>query len=305
VLPLNVRSNLIGGLDWTFNTAIAVTSLCFSLFLVYLSSVPVPEEITFEQLDDRFAKMIMPKMEEKKPEVAKVDTPKEEKKEDKKKDKPVEEEEDKPPPTAERRKEVQQKVANKGVLAILGAKGAGKGAIADVFSEGKAINGDIDSVFSGIGGVEVANGTNSTSRGTGGSGSSASIGSLATSGAGKVGLVEKAETKVTAEIKTEAPEVDGSLEGADIARVVKGRISSIKECYERELKRNPQLAGKIVVRFTIDEEGKVTNAALEENTVSDKSVGACVVSRFERFRFPKPEGGSVTVSYPFIFAPSS
>ena len=82
-------------------------------------------------------------------------------------------------------------------------------------------------------------------------------------------------------------------------------LADIKDCYERELKRNPKLAGKIVVRFTIDEEGRVTGAAIEDNTLGEKAVAACIISRFERFRFPKPDGGAVTAAYPFIFAPSS
>ncbi|MCC6808435.1 MAG: energy transducer TonB [Deltaproteobacteria bacterium] len=307
-LPLSVRSNIVGSWDWTFTGAIAVTTLIFTLFLVHLSTVPVPEEITFDEIEDRFAKMIIPKkIEQEKPAETQTDKPaekKEEKKEEKKKEEEKPKEDDKEAAAA-RKKEVQNKVQGKGVLAILGVKGAAKGAVADVFSEGQAINGDIDSAFADINGVGIADGTNHSSRGTGGSGDSASIGSLATAGAGKVGLVEKQEAKVSADVKTETPEVDGALDPQDIARVVKTRMAAIKECYERELKRNPKLAGKVVVRFTIDEEGRVTQASIEENTLGEKAVGACIVSRFERFRFPKPEGGAVPVAYPFIFAPSS
>lgn len=307
VLPLSVRSNIVGGWDWTFFTAITSTALAFLVVFLHLRSIPVPEEVTLDQIDDRFVRMIIPKkVEAEKPvEVAKGPEPekkKEEKKEEKKEKPPDEDDKE---AMAARKKQVQEKVAGKGVLAILGVKGQAKGAVADVFSEGKAINGDIDDAFSNISGVDVANGRNTSSRGSGGSGESTSIGNLATTGSGKVGLVEKVEEKVTAEVKSEEPEVDGALNPQDITRVVKSRMSSIKECYERELKRNPKLAGKVVVRFTIDEEGRVTQTAIEENTLGDKAVAACIISRFERFRFPKPEGGSVPVAYPFIFAPSS
>jgi TonB family protein len=304
-LPLAVRSGLVGGFDTVLTIALASSSLLFGLLLLYLSQIPVPEEITFDQIDDRFAEMIMPQRN--KPEV-KVDdsqTPvvKDEKAE-KKPDRKAEPDEA-PKEMNARRREVQARIANKGLLGIFNSKTKGKGAIADVFSEGRASN-DIDSAFSGIGGVIASNAPGGgVSRGTGSQGSSSSIGNLATSGAGKVGLAEKAEAKV-GEVKiSDTPEVDGSLDQADIARVVRGRLTALKECYERELKRNPQLAGKVVVRFTIDEEGRVSQAVIEENTLPDRSVATCVAQRVERFRFPKPDGGSVTVSYPFIFAPSS
>jgi hypothetical protein len=35
------------------------------------------------------------------------------------------------------------------------------------------------------------------------------------------------------------------------------------------------------------------------------AVGDCIISRLKRWRFPKPDGGSVTVNFPFIFTPSS
>ncbi len=305
-LPASVRSSFIGSFDVVLSAALAVSTLLFGLLLAWLSTIPVPEEITFDQIDDKFAQMIMPKIKE--PEPTKDETKAIEKKEEKKKEEKKEEKkvdpEDKEA-VAARKKEIQEKVAGKGVLAILGTKGMGNGAVADVFSDGSKINTDLDSAFANIGGVEMANGSNTTSRGAGGGGTSTSIGALATSGSGKVGMAAKTEARV-AEVKlTEAPEVDGSLDQADIARVVRGRLTAIKECYERELKRNPQLSGKVIVRFTIDEEGRVSQAVIEENTLPEKSVATCVAQRVERFRFPKPDGGSVTVAYPFIFSPST
>src|SRR2546421_246526 len=77
-LPLSVRSNIIGGWDWTYSGALAVSSLIFGLFILHVSRIPVPEEVTFDQIEDRFAKMIMPKkMEEKPVEKAATDKPSE------------------------------------------------------------------------------------------------------------------------------------------------------------------------------------------------------------------------------------
>ena len=309
-LPVEMRRNPLRDMDWPFASIFAVTSVLFLVGILYLRSIPTIEVTELSQIEDRFAKMIAPEYEktpakdEQKGETKKAEQKPEEKKPEKKEEKPPDDSAD---AVAARKKEIQQKVGNKGVLAILGSlgKGAAKGAVADVFSQGQAVSGDIEGAFAGMGGIEVAQGNNTTSRGGTGSGSSASIGGLATSGSGKVGLGEKAETRV-GNVQSAAPDVDGgSLDPSAIAKVVKSRLTAVKECYERELKRNPQLAGKVVIRFTIEEDGRVAAVTVEESTLGDPAVGSCIVSRFERFRFPKPEGGAVTVSYPFIFTPAS
>jgi hypothetical protein len=35
----------------------------------------------------------------------------------------------------------------------------------------------------------------------------------------------------------------------------------------------------------------------------DPGVAACVAESFREIRFPPPEGGTVTVTYPILFAP--
>ena len=82
-------------------------------------------------------------------------------------------------------------------------------------------------------------------------------------------------------------------------------MASIKECYEKELKRDPKLAGKITVGFTIETDGKVSETFIEGNTMGNKTVANCITGRIRTWRFPKPKGGSVTVAYPFIFSPSN
>ncbi len=305
VLPSNIRNSLAYAIDWWFAFYFALVTVLYLGAALYIRTIPVPEEDTLAQIDDRFAKMLMPKLQDKpKDEKPSLDKKSDEPKAEKKKE-PEKKEDLSDDQVATRRKQIQKQVGNKGVLAILGTLGKGNGAVADVFSEGKAVNGDIDSAFAGINGVEVARGDNTSSRGGKGAGNASSIGGLQTSGGGKVGLGEKSESRV-GNVQASTPEVDGgALDPNAIARVVRSRLSAVKECYEHELKRNPKLAGKVVIRFSIDEDGRVASASVEENTMGDAEVGTCIVSRFERFRFPKPDGGTVTATFPFIFTPSS
>ena len=89
-------------------------------------------------------------------------------------------------------------------------------------------------------------------------------------------------------------------------KTIRTRIRAIQACYEKELRRNPSLSGKVTAEFTIVERGTVSNVKITTNSTGDDAVGKCVANTIRRFRFnPGPDGGSVTFSYPFVFAPQN
>lgn len=316
-LPAAARGSVWARWDTTYVACYLICALSEMAFIGYLHTVPRPAQITLENMDERLVKMIMPdkKPEVKKPEkkLAENDKDKSKKKDDSKKTKAAEpkeeraEREKEPPSKAqqERRAGIRKNIASRGILAVLGTAGAGSaaGAVADVLGEGK-IAGDLDSAFEGISGVGMATPGGQRSTRGGGSGKEANIGGLATSGGGKVGTGGKAEAKVGS-VQTGEAEVDGSLDSGQVAKVVQSRMRMVQDCYERELKRDPNLQGKIEIEFTIGEDGRVETARVSSNKMGSDTVGACIVGRIRTWRFPKPSGGSVTVNFPFIFAPSS
>ena len=96
----------------------------------------------------------------------------------------------------------------------------------------------------------------------------------------------------------------GSLDGDVIRRVFRRRQASIRAVYEKALKRNAKLAGKLVVRVVIGADGRVAKAEIAEDTVGDDDLAQALLAVVRRFRFPKPPGGgTVEVRYPFIFSP--
>ena len=116
------------------------------------------------------------------------------------------------------------------------------------------------------------------------------------------GAVE-VEANPTAQVREGVPDVDGSLEPGVISKEVRKRLGAVLSCYERALKRRPKLSGKIVVSFTIGSTGSVTDAEMASDTLGDAEVSSCVIANVKRWRFPAPDGGSVTVEYPLIFTP--
>ena len=118
---------------------------------------------------------------------------------------------------------------------------------------------------------------------------------------------KKKEVKVKARVNTKGPASTigtGKLAKTDIAKVVKRRLKAVTSCYERELKKNPKLAGKVTVQFTIGTVGRVTSAKITVNSTGSSAVGNCIKQRISMWRFPRPQGGDVTVAYPFVFTAS-
>ncbi len=97
----------------------------------------------------------------------------------------------------------------------------------------------------------------------------------------------------------------GLFDAGIVTRTLRSRASAMRVCYERELRTDPALAGRVVVTFTVQPSGAISGASATENTSGSEPLASCVVATVSRLRFnPGPEGGSVTYAYPFVFAPA-
>jgi outer membrane biosynthesis protein TonB len=325
-LPASVRGSALTGLDWFFTTIAAISFALHLTMIIYLRSVDWPRKPDIEAVPDRFVQMVQVK----KPEEKKVEKKAEAKKEEKKVEKKEAAEEKKPQQAApkkelseeekarlaeekaradaERRARLAEQVKSTGLLKLLGARADGEGSIADVLGKGD-VDRDQEKAFQGVGGIGVAT-NNDQLRGikSGGSGSGrvASVGGLRGGGSIEGGGTGAAATekKVSGVVKSEAPAVDGELDPAMVAKEVRTRLGAIKACYERALKRNPNLSGKIIIHWTITQAGTVSGVDVEQDTLGDAEVASCIKSLVARWRFPAPAGGSVEVSFPFVFQSS-
>lgn len=95
----------------------------------------------------------------------------------------------------------------------------------------------------------------------------------------------------------------GRLPPDVIQRIVRKNFSKFRHCYEQALLKNPKLEGRVVVKFVIGLDGKVSSVSAGGD-IPDATVPSCVGKHFHDLVFPKPEGGIVTVSYPIVFSPS-
>lgn len=319
VLPADIRGSLLQNIDTQFTAIFVAVALLQISLVTYARNLPYIEPTSIDEIDQSYQRLIMPDREPEppmdQPVADKGDDKGEEKKEEPKKKEPAKKPQKKAgkddskksdEASAKARKEaVAKKVAGKGLLKVLGAKGGGgDSALDDVFSEGTGSMGDLGEAFSGVQGVDIAgSGEEAGTRG-GGSGEGVGIGDLKTEGGGSVQTGKKTETKVTGSAAAQAPEVDGELSSAQIARVMKRQLKALRDCYERALKRDRTLKGKIVIRFEILESGRTANVDIDDR-MGSSDVAKCIEGRAKYWRFPKPDGGSVFVSYPVVFTPSS
>jgi len=97
--------------------------------------------------------------------------------------------------------------------------------------------------------------------------------------------------------------VTGALPPEVVRRIVRQNFGRFRLCYENGLRKNPNLAGNLLVSFTIDAAGAVSRASDGGSTLADPAVVTCVVRAFGALSFPQPVSGSVTVGYPITLLP--
>jgi TonB family protein len=328
-LPAAVRSGFVGSIDWVFTAFVVFTFMSMFSFLVYLENADWPIERGLAAVPEDFANIIF---QEPPPPVEVEQTATEEgpgeeaaqAKETKTKGSgksnaaPGMSAEEAAAAAAAKSARIAAEATQAAEALIVGAlSSSAGGALADVLAGG-AVIGNAEEIMAQASGVGVARssaGGTLRSRSGGGTGSGTSgLGSLARAG-GADATSARGEGKEVTERQVRGQTTVGSggdiggsgeFDSSVVVNAIKLRISAIKICYERELKRNPSLAGKVTVQFSIQPQGNVTDVQITGNTTTDNAVAECVASAVRRFRFnPGPKGGSVSYSYPFVFAPQN
>jgi TonB family protein len=76
--------------------------------------------------------------------------------------------------------------------------------------------------------------------------------------------------------------------------------------YNRELRTNPTLQGKMVLRLTIEPDGTVSSCKVDSSDMNSPTLNKQIVARVLRFNFgPKDGVPAVTILYPIDFLPAS
>ena len=155
----------------------------------------------------------------------------------------------------------------------------------------------------GSGGINTA----SLSRQGLGSGGGGGSGGQSITGAGvKFARVESATGTGIADDRPLSKGAGPSRTDEEIQIVFDRYKSALYRIYNRELRIDPSLRGKMVLRLTIEPDGHVSACAVKSTDLASQALSADIVDRVLKFNFGPKEGvHTLTILYPIDFLPAS
>lgn len=113
-------------------------------------------------------------------------------------------------------------------------------------------------------------------------------------------VVAAPDVEVDAAVDAAAPAI--SAEGVRLA--IEGARPMVADCYGQALRRTPDLAGRLTVRFTVVQqagEGRIRDAEVVDEGLRRPFFEMCVLDALGQMTYPSPEeDGEVLVTYPFV-----
>lgn len=195
--------------------------------------------------------------------------------------------------------------SKKGVFAVAGALGGKSGGkfAGGNFSGSSA---GLDNILGGISGIGDATGAEGERTVAGEVGSikgGAGIGELTAelAGSGGVSVVAGQEGSGLVGVgKASLSGGGGSASAADFQSTIDQGSSAVQACYTKELKKSPDLKGKLSVAIKVNPQGKVGSVSVTANTIGS-AVANCVTNKIRGWLFPRGKKGMVTVNQTFVF----
>ena len=80
--------------------------------------------------------------------------------------------------------------------------------------------------------------------------------------------------------------------------------AALYRMYNAELRKNPTLRGKIILRITIEPGGEVSACEVQSNDLASQELVVQIVERVKKFNFgPKEKVPTTSILYPIDFLP--
>jgi len=114
--------------------------------------------------------------------------------------------------------------------------------------------------------------------------------------------VKKRERKIKGRAKAKGTSAAGGGDKKAIKATIKHRTSALQHCYNKALRTQPDLSGKMSFAIVINVMGSVTSVVVEEDTLGNAGVKACTKAKIKGWRFPMngaEEGADVSFSVVF------
>lgn len=99
-----------------------------------------------------------------------------------------------------------------------------------------------------------------------------------------------------------APKCGGTAPPA-LQQALTQRGGTARACYERALRTNGMLQGKIMLSIRVDNAGNVCSASVEQDEIHSNEVNSCLIRSFRSAKLPPAAGGCVDIRVPLSFVP--
>jgi len=146
----------------------------------------------------------------------------------------------------------------------------------------------------------IASGAVSRNLGTGGKGDGQNIGGVGFS------RVESAVAGLAEEEGRPLSDGPGPARTDEEIQIVFDRYkATLYRIYNKELRRDPTLRGKLLLKITIEPGGEVSLCEMESSDLGSDVLVSKIIARVERFNFgPKEDVPTTTILYPIDFLPA-
>ncbi|MDQ2076643.1 AgmX/PglI C-terminal domain-containing protein [Marinimicrobium sp. ABcell2] len=89
----------------------------------------------------------------------------------------------------------------------------------------------------------------------------------------------------------------------EIRRVIDQHLGAIFSIYNRALRQNPALQGKVVVYLVIEPDGQISEVRIDSSELNDASLESRILARIQLITFASARVAQAEVSYTFDFLP--
>ncbi len=114
---------------------------------------------------------------------------------------------------------------------------------------------------------------------------------------------KKKERRIKGRVKSQTTDIYGDVDKKAVQATIRRRMSALQHCYEKALRTQPNLKGKMSFTITINTMGRVTKVIVEEDSLGVGTVKGCTKGKIKGWRFPT-EGAqdSSEVTFSVVFS---
>jgi len=118
------------------------------------------------------------------------------------------------------------------------------------------------------------------------------------------GEIEGATTETEPPAPSAPPKTpEGRIDSEAVQQLFADKQGALQQCYERALKRSPDLAGRISLLVDINPDGSPDNVKATADTLQSDQVNSCIEQTVREWTFPEPNDGAARIQKPLSFSP--